>query len=305
MTTHRFFVDEADVDCQSGIVTIVDPGQVKQITRVLRLGKGDLIEAIDGTGPVYECRIEEAGKQAVKANIVSTREAKAAPPFRLTVVLPLLKGGRFESCLAKLTEIGVDRIIPMASQRSVVKLSDQDRAVVPQWQPAGPKAKKSVDADDTISNRSSSTISKGSKSRESASQVDERMKRWMSIAKESTEQCERTRPPYMVHPTTLDEALNHLRLADNAGLTFICAERSQAPHLITILYSKRFGPAPDMVPPSDISIIIGPEGGFTHEEMEQAISLGCTPCSLGDNILRSETAAVVAAFTARSFGEFL
>jgi 16S rRNA (uracil1498-N3)-methyltransferase len=44
----------------------------------------------------------------------------------------------------------------------------------------------------------------------------------------------------------------------------------------------------------DLSIFIGPEGGFTEDEVNRAISAGALPVSLGSNILRTETAAIAA-----------
>ncbi|MBX3074786.1 16S rRNA (uracil(1498)-N(3))-methyltransferase [Candidatus Obscuribacterales bacterium] len=264
MTIHRFIIDSSQVDREGGRVKLVDPRQVKQLTRVLRLEKGDRIDVVDENGTLYELNIDSFSNKQVDARISKVHEEidSDSRPFRITVVLPLLKGGNFESALQKLTEIGVDTIIPVSTERTIVKV-DGERA---------PKA-------------------------------DEKLRRWMSILKESTEQCERTRPPQIVSVRPLEKALNDLRRADNSGFTFICVERSQAPHLVTTVYSRRFGEASPAVAPSDISIVIGPEGGFSEQEIDQAISLGCIPCSLGGNILRSETAAIVAASLVASFGE--
>lgn len=50
-------------------------------------------------------------------------------------------------------------------------------------------------------------------------------------------------------------------------------------------------------PNTDISILIGPEGDFSENEIETALSLGWKPISLGDSRLRTETAAIVACHT--------
>jgi 16S rRNA (uracil1498-N3)-methyltransferase len=264
MTIHRFIIDSSQVDREGGLIKLSDPRQVKQLTRVLRLGKGDRIDVVDESGTLYEVNIESLSNRQVDTRILNVRETASCDKrsFRITVLMPLLKGGNFESTLQKLTEIGVDTIIPVTSERTVVKV-DGDRA---------PRA-------------------------------DEKMRRWMSILKESTEQCERSRPPRLAHVSPLKKALNDLRRADNSGFTLICVERSQAPHLVTTVYSRRIGRASPAVAPSDISVVIGPEGGFSNQEIDDAISLGCIPCSLGGNILRSETAAIVAASLIASFGE--
>jgi 16S rRNA (uracil1498-N3)-methyltransferase len=50
--------------------------------------------------------------------------------------------------------------------------------------------------------------------------------------------------------------------------------------------------------PGDVLILVGPEGGFADEEVEEARRLGATAVSLGPTRLRSETAAIVAAVLA-------
>ncbi len=47
-----------------------------------------------------------------------------------------------------------------------------------------------------------------------------------------------------------------------------------------------------LTPPDTLTILIGPEGGFTEEELAQAMTCGVTRVALGDSILRVETAAV-------------
>lgn len=55
---------------------------------------------------------------------------------------------------------------------------------------------------------------------------------------------------------------------------------------------------------SDVLILIGPEGDFSKEEVQKAISLGFTPVSLGESRLRTETAGVVACHTAAIINQF-
>jgi 16S rRNA (uracil1498-N3)-methyltransferase len=53
--------------------------------------------------------------------------------------------------------------------------------------------------------------------------------------------------------------------------------------------------------PQSIALLIGPEGGFSQEEVEQAQTVGFLPVSLGPRILRAETAAIVATALAQSY----
>ncbi|MBX9668924.1 MAG: 16S rRNA (uracil(1498)-N(3))-methyltransferase [Candidatus Obscuribacterales bacterium] len=259
MTTHRFLIPEQLIDLEGGSVRISDKTQIKQITRVLRLEENDLIEAQDENGTVYQVNLTRIGREEIEGRIVSSTKARAKI-FRLTIMVALLKGGNFEYTLSKLTELGVDRIIPIVTERTIVRVKDEGA---------------------------------------------DKMRRWLTIVKEATEQCERGRPPQVVNAQPFEKALNDLIKTDKTPNIFICAERSQAPHLVTILYESTPSEASPAVPMSDICIVIGPEGGFTDQEIEHAISLGCIPCGLGDTILRSETAATMAAGLAASFGEYL
>lgn len=92
---------------------------------------------------------------------------------------------------------------------------------------------------------------------------------------EAAEQCERLTIPALHPLIKLDQALS------NAVQIFSCLERFDAPDI----GSQR--------PEADFGFLIGPEGGFTIDEKEQ-IAGKTTPVSLGDTILRCETAAVKA-----------
>ena len=50
-----------------------------------------------------------------------------------------------------------------------------------------------------------------------------------------------------------------------------------------------------------VSFLLGPEGGWTEQERNEALSLGWKPCSLGDTILRAETATIAALSIVQAF----
>jgi len=361
MTIHRFLIENAKIDLAGGTVEIVDAQQIKQITRVLRLGLEDRIDVVDHSGKVYQLRLASLSPGTITGEIVSVTEPRAAKPFKIIVVLALLKGGNFESSLTKLTEIGVDVIMPVITERTVVKVEMSEKQSSYSGRLDGrvdgnadvtvdgnahatadgdAHATADGDAHATADGNAHATADRdahatadgdaggaadGNAHATAAGRVDAKadrkldrkldgkaggkadgkMRRWMSIVKEAVEQCERARSPQVVAIQSLKKALNDLTNTDNPPTIFICAERSQAPHLVTIVYSRYFREASPAVSLSDICIVIGPEGGFTEQEIDQAISLGCLPCRLGDNILRSETAATVAAALVASLGEFL
>lgn len=93
------------------------PDAVHHLTRVLRLGPGATVCVTDGAGAWRLCELGDAGV------LEPTGEVRMEPaPLRtVTVAVALVKGARPELVVQKLTELGVDRIVPFAATRSVVR----------------------------------------------------------------------------------------------------------------------------------------------------------------------------------------
>lgn len=107
---------------------------------------------------------------------------------------------------------------------------------------------------------------------------DKKLDRWRRIAKEATEQSERQRVPPIQDPLRLQEAIASV----SQPKRYFCVARRDVPHLLT---------CPCL---GDVVVATGPEGGWTHEEMELAIASGFELVSLGRGILRAVTAAIAA-----------
>jgi 16S rRNA (uracil1498-N3)-methyltransferase len=117
------------------------------------------------------------------------------------------------------------------------------------------------------------------------SQVRETKKimRWQRIAIESSKQCGR------VIPTEIHEAISFkkaLELKNNSDLRIIFHEKYRVKLNDTL---KSFSGIP-----TDITLFIGPEGGFSEEEAKMAQEKGFIKSGLGPRILRTETAGIVA-----------
>jgi 16S rRNA (uracil1498-N3)-methyltransferase len=117
---------------------------------------------------------------------------------------------------------------------------------------------------------------------------ENRRQRWERIIVEAAEQSERGRLPQL-HPATLfPQACEHVR---GRGLSFIAWERGDRLGLRTALVEHL--KAGSSARPFAMNLFLGPEGGFTEDEIELARSYGIIPVSLGPRILRAETAAIV------------
>lgn len=105
-----------------------------------------------------------------------------------------------------------------------------------------------------------------------------RLERWRAIVKEAAEQSGRVKIPSL-------EGIHFLRTAfkECRGKGIIAWESEKEKYVTSELTGT-----------SEITLFIGPEGGFTAEEIAAAAKSGITPVSLGPRILRTETAAIVA-----------
>lgn len=122
----------------------------------------------------------------------------------------------------------------------------------------------------------------------------QKLERWRRIAQEAAEQSERQQVPTILEPIALADHLQKAAQLSLAYPHYLCATRHNAPHLLTLLtapHPQTLSPKP--YPPS-IYIAIGPEGGWTDSELNDAIVAGYQSVSLGSRILRAVTAPIVA-----------
>ena len=108
--------------------------------------------------------------------------------------------------------------------------------------------------------------------------------RWQSIAESAAKQSKRNVIPSVIEVMSFSEAV---RKAENLDLVLVPYENEQG------MESTKAALA-EMKNSMKIGIFIGPEGGFERSEIEKLVSLGAKTVSLGERILRTETAAITA-----------
>jgi 16S rRNA (uracil1498-N3)-methyltransferase len=113
--------------------------------------------------------------------------------------------------------------------------------------------------------------------------------RWPEVISRAARQCRRAMLPELLPVHTFSEAL---ACAGPAELKLMLYEGDATWTFREAIGSFR---------PQSIALLIGPEGGFSTGEVEQARATGFLPVSLGPRILRTETAAMVAAALAQAF----
>jgi 16S rRNA (uracil1498-N3)-methyltransferase len=132
------FVDDLGADSGSAALPLADE-DVHHLFRVRRLRPGERVSAGDGRGRWRPCVVEgsgarQSGSRAAAAGgalvlaPVGPVVAEPRPEPPITVGFALVKGERPESVIQKLTESGVDRIIPVVTERTVVRWSGTEVA---------------------------------------------------------------------------------------------------------------------------------------------------------------------------------
>jgi len=227
---------------------------VHQIRNVLRCRPGDVIVVLDDSGWEYSVRLVSVEREQVAGLIEHKVLARTEPRAKITLYQSMLKGRKFERVLQQGTELGIVEFVPMLTARCVIASLD------------------------------------------SVSQP--KLGRWQRVVLEAAEQSQRGRLPRLHTALLFPQACERARRADLALLPWegeklrsLRSMLAQDPdQSLPIVQGK---PLP-VRRPFSISIFIGPEGGFTPQEVDQARRYGVVPVSLGPRILRAETAALAA-----------
>lgn len=211
----------------------LDETQSKHAITVLRLEKGYAIELFDDFGQIADAVIVEADPHGIVLHASTPTPApKNVNLIPLTVASAVPKGDRADWMIEKLSEVGVDRFIPLKTERSVVH----------------PEGKGKLD-------------------------------RWRRIAIESAKQCWRGSVMQIDPLTTLGQL-------GTGPLTMVCSTVGGMDVRETMLETLHL---------REVTLIIGPEGDFSEKELFRLLEAHAQPVELTKTILRTETAAVVAA----------
>lgn len=231
MSKTRLFVDDP---IRPGTNITLHGDQARYVGRVLRLRPGDVLSLFDGKGGEWHASILGATKDSIDLAVAEKLATTVESPLRITLVQGISRGDRMDFAVQKATELGVVRISPVLTERSVVKL-DSGRA-----------GKKQL--------------------------------HWRSIVISACEQCGRNYLPQVDAPTTLPKLL-----ADYQGS--VTPRIVMRPGSTAMLKSVDIGDG-------EVIVLVGPEGGLSDIEYENAEVAGFRPVGFGPRVLRTETAAL-------------
>ena len=226
---------------------VISGENARHLALVLRIEAGEPLEVLDGEGHKYTCTVKKSHKKEVIAEIINKEPYSVESPVAVTLCQGIARGEKMDLIIKKSTELGVNKIIPVITDRSQVKNTNK-------------------------------------------------LERWRKIATSAAEQSGRERVPEILEPVTLDVLLNINNppsslsagqtgpYANGGILKLILSESYKEQNMKEILKAEK-----DI---KQILLLIGPEGGFSKEEITGAVENGFMEVSLGPRILRTETAPI-------------
>lgn len=227
----QFFINSKDI---SGGEVVITGSDTYHLIKVRRVKSGDdiILRAEDGKG--FIARVSDITNDCIRASIINELQKAGTLPD-ITLFMALLKGGNFEFVIQKSVEIGVARIVPVVTERTIPDPVRMDG--------------KKID-------------------------------RWEKIVSEASKQCLRSVPALIEPPVYLKDVFS----MDISDLKIICHPGAGTP-IKQALNSS--------VKKEKISLLIGPEGGFSDREIANAGKAGWIAANFGATHLRAETAAMV------------
>ncbi len=246
----------------------ISEAEAHYLRRVLRLGCGDSLAVVDGRGQLWTAELAVGGALLLQQPLCEPlqRCPAASPTISLAMAVPRRDG---ELVWRMATEIGVDHLQPLIAERT--QASEQGQ---PKWP----------------------------------------LERWRTIVQEATEQCERLWLPQLEPPRRALELLaeppkglgliattrqSWLPLLEAALVAANPASVTTAPEITateTTAPETMATPWPLLGRASrqsqDLCLAIGPEGGWSDQELAAAEAAGWLAVSLGEPILRTATAAI-------------
>ena len=227
--------------CPLPLVTgqVVDlPPTAARHVQVLRMQPGHTLTLFNGEGGEFSAEVQHMGRSDVRVVVGEHRdvECEAAVQVHLAVGMPANE--RMDWLVEKATELGVHRITPLMTERSVIRLT-------------GERAEK-------------------------------KQAHWQAVAASASEQCGRNRVPVIDMPERLDAWL--ARQVAQADVLHGVLSLHASTQPLTAMQANA-------VQKSWV-LLNGPEGGLTDAEDTAARAKGFVALSLGERVLRAETAAL-------------
>ncbi|MFC1494853.1 16S rRNA (uracil(1498)-N(3))-methyltransferase [Thermodesulfobacteriota bacterium] len=231
----RFFIEE--IKEKDGFCTVPEP-EARHIVKVLRMKQGDRMILMDSKGKRFEASIESAALKELIVKLIKKLPEPPPSPVSIDICQAIIKPRVMNYMIEKTSELGVSKIIPFYSERTVIKLEEN--------------------------------------------KVQHKMRHWTEISRSAAKQSGRPLPADISEPLPFRELLHDLK--EKEGLKVVLWESEDDNDIKDLLRSR--------TPESRFTGIVGPEGGFSRDEINELKDAGFIPVSMGTRILRAETAAI-------------
>jgi 16S rRNA (uracil1498-N3)-methyltransferase len=232
--------------------------EAHHLINVMRARQGAKVILFDGSGCEFLARVDKIGHSSVDLTVLGREEVNRELPFVITLGVALPKGDRQKWLVEKIVELGVGRVIPLKTERAV------------------------------------------------AQPVQQALDRLRRSVIEASKQCGRNRLMEIAEPLEFSDYVEATRdqpcrllahpHAPNAKKKLVHADDTDVgcvKHTDPMVHFMH--PTDDGDLPSEVFLAVGPEGGFTKDEVDLAAKAGWHIIDLGPRILRIETAAILLA----------
>ncbi len=255
--SHRFFLESETADpIAIGTELTLEGDQAHHAIHVMRFQPGDSFVLFNGRGTEYKADVVSVAKKRIVVAVVQAEQIPRSLATQITIAVALPKGDRQKFLVEKLVELGVARLVPLKTSRSVAA--------------ANPK----------VIQRLKKQVIEASK---------QCGRNWlMEVAEEQTlkQLAEMLDTKIATDSQVSDSQAADSHVSGDAGPKRLIADPYQGKSIAAIASSMSA---------NSVVIAIGPEGGFDDAENALAHELGFEPVTLGPSILRIETAALTAA----------
>ena len=136
----RFFVDKKNI--REDRIYITDKDDIKHLSKVVRHRIGDIVEISDNCETEYEIELDEISADSVSGRIISQNKFEREPFLRVTLYQGIPKQGKMELIIQKTTELGIDTIIPVFTEHTVVHDRGNFGKKTERWQKIADEASK-------------------------------------------------------------------------------------------------------------------------------------------------------------------
>jgi 16S rRNA (uracil1498-N3)-methyltransferase len=224
-------------DAVQGDRVTFDASAAHHLGRVLRAAAGAIVHAVDASGQLLSVRLTAITPRGAEGVVVDRTALATESPLDLTLAQAIPRSDRMEHVVRMATELGVTRVVPLLTERTVVRLDP--------------------------------------------SRSESRLARWRRLAKEAAQQSGRAAVPEIAAPQQISG----------------WAAGAAATGLMVCFWEEERRPLEGILPPGACdraTVVVGPEGGLTADEVRALAAAGALVASLGPRLLRTDTAGAVA-----------